>query len=150
MRSINQLGLDLIKSFEGCKLATYKDSVGMPTIGYGHTGPEVKMGMTITQQKADEYLKLDLQKFCSGVESAVKVPVNDNQFAALVCFSYNVGLGNLKASTLLKKVNAKDFDTASKEFLKWNRAGGQVVAGLTRRRKAESDLFKSPDQKHTS
>ena len=143
---INQAGLDLIKSFEGCKLNAYKDVIGVVTIGYGHTNPGVlQMGTTWTQDQADAQLKQDLAKFENGVSSYVTVPLTDNQFAALVCFAYNCGLGNLQSSTLLKCVNANDMTGASAQFDRWNKAGGNVVPGLTRRRQAESDLFLKSD-----
>lgn len=136
-------GLNLIKEFEGLELKAYKDSVGVVTIGYGSTGPHVSMGMTITKEQAEQLLKKDLERFEKGVPTLVKVPLNQNQFDALVSFSFNLGLGNLKSSTLLKKLNAKDYQGAANEILRWNRAGGKVLNGLTRRRIAERDLFLS-------
>lgn len=140
---ISQKGTDLIKSFEGLELKAYKDSVGVTTIGYGSTGSHVSMGMTITKEQAEQLLKKDLERFEKGVSDIVKVPLNQNQFDALVSFSFNLGLGSLKSSTLLKKLNFSDYIGASKEFERWNRAGGKVLAGLTRRRIAERDLFLS-------
>ena len=142
---INQAGLDLIKSFEGCKLQSYQDVVGVWTCGWGSTGPDISGPMTWTQAQADARLAHDLQKFENGVNSCVKVELTDNQFAALVCFAYNCGLGNLQSSTLLKCVNASDTAGAAAQFLRWNKAGGNVVPGLTRRRQAESDLFLKSD-----
>lgn len=139
--NINQAGLDLIKSFEGCKLQSYQDVVGIWTIGYGAIGPEVVKGLKWTQQQADDRLKKDVAKFEASVQSALTKPVNPNQFSALVCFAYNVGAGSLKTSTLLKKLNANDPKGAAEEFIRWNKAGGKEVAGLTRRRLAERDLF---------
>lgn len=140
---ISKKGIDLVKSFEGLELKAYKDSVGVTTIGYGSTGPHVSMGTTITKEQAEYLLKKDLERFEKGVSDLVKVPLNQNQFDALVSFSFNLGLGNLKSSTLLKKLNASDYTGASKEFERWNRAGGKVLKGLTRRRIAERDLFLS-------
>lgn len=143
---INQAGLELIKAAEGCEFTAYPDpgTGGDPwTIGYGHTGPEVKPGLTITQAIANAYLALDCAKFEKAVSGMVTIPVTDNQFSALVSFAYNVGPGNLKASTLLKKLNAKDIPGAADEFLKWNKAAGKVLAGLTKRREAERKLFLS-------
>jgi lysozyme len=137
---ISQVGINLIKSFEGCILHEYKDAVGVPTIGYGHTGG-VRPNQTITQQQAEELLKQDLEKFEKGVTDLVKVPLNQYQFDALVSFSFNVGLGALQTSTLLKKLNAKDYSGASKEFDKWVHAGGDVLRGLVSRRDAEQSLF---------
>ena len=141
----NQAGINLIKSFEGCKLKSYQDVVGVWTIGYGSTGPDIRGPMSWTQEQADARLAHDLVKFETGVSNCVKVELTNNQFAALVCFAYNVGLGNLQSSTLLKKVNLDDTQAAAAEFLRWNKAGGNVIAGLTRRRQAESDLFSKPD-----
>ncbi|AAQ58403.1 lysozyme [Chromobacterium violaceum] len=140
----NAAGISLIKQFEGVRLAAYQDMVGVWTIGYGHTGPDVKAGMTITQQQADQLLAADLEKFETGVRKAVIVPLNANQFSALVSFSYNLGLGNLRSSTLLRLLNKGDYDGAAAQFPRWNRAGGQAVPGLTRRRKAEQALFLTP------
>lgn len=139
----SQKGVDLIKSFEGLKLTAYKDSVGIPTIGFGHTGPDVFMGQVITESQADSILKADLTKFEKGVAELIKVPLNENQHAALISFSFNLGLGNLKSSTLLRKLNSMDYAGAANEFERWNRAGGKILSGLTRRRLAEKELFLS-------
>lgn len=141
MRKINEAGLNLIKQFEGCKLLSYKDVVGIWTVGYGHTGPDVHGGLIWTQDYADRKLAEDLEKFEQGVENLVVSDINDNQFSALVCFAYNVGLHNLQNSTLLKLINDDNLQDAPDQFLRWNKAGGQVVAGLTRRREAERELF---------
>lgn len=143
----NAATLNLIKSFEGCKLTAYPDpgTGGDPwTVGYGHTGPDVHKGLVITQAQADALLAGDLKKFETGVAKLVKVDLTENQRGALVSFAYNCGLGNLGSSTLLKKVNARDFIGAKAEFGKWNKAGGKVLAGLTRRRAAEATLFAAP------
>jgi len=134
-------GLALTKQFEGCKLTAYQDSVGVWTIGYGHTGTFAVQGKTITQAFADQLLLADIAKFEAGVLKLVRAVINQNQFDALVDFSFNLGLGNLGSSTLLKKLNAGDIKGAAEEFLRWDKAGGKVLAGLTRRRKAERDLF---------
>jgi len=139
-------GIELIKSFEGLKLNAYICPAGVPTIGYGTTrvnGQPVQMGSVITESQASGYLKSDLQQFESAVNAAVKVPLTQNQFDALVSFTYNLGAGNLRSSTLLKKLNASDYAGAADEFPKWNKAGGKELAGLTRRRNAERDLFLS-------
>ncbi len=140
---LNEQGLSLLKEFEGCKLTAYRDIVGVLTVGYGHTGPDVKAGMTINQDRAEQLLRRDVAKFEAGVETLVDIPISDNEFSALVCLAYNIGLNAFKASTLLKKLNLKDISGAADEFLRWNKAGGKVVAGLTRRRKAERELFLS-------
>lgn len=136
----SQKGINLIKEFEGCQLTAYKCPAGVWTIGYGHTG-DVKSGMTITEQEAENYLRADLQKFEAGVDKAVKVGITQNMFDALVSFTYNCGIGALQSSTLLKKLNAGDFNGAANEFLKWNKSGSNVLPGLTRRRQAERALF---------
>lgn len=136
-------GVNLIKSFEGLELKAYRDSVGVLTIGYGSTGSHVYVGQTITEAQAETLLKSDLVRFEKGVSDLVKVPLNQNQFDSLVSFSFNLGLANLKSSTLLRKLNSLDYAGASLEFPRWNRAGGVVLNGLTRRREAEKALFLS-------
>jgi lysozyme len=140
---ISQKGLNLIKSFEGLELKAYKDSVGVVTIGYGSTGPHVSMGQSITETQAEALLLSDVTRFEKGVSDLVKVTLTQYQFDALVSFSFNLGLGNLKSSTLLRKLNSLDYKGASLEFARWNKAGGRVLAGLTRRRLAEKELFLS-------
>lgn len=140
---ISEKGLTLVKNFEGLELKAYKDSVGILTIGYGSTGPHVTQGMEITTEQAESLLKSDVGRFEKGVQELVKVPLNQNQFDALVSFSFNLGLGNLKSSTLLRKLNSLDYAGAANEFTRWNRAGGVVLKGLTRRREAEKALFLS-------
>ena len=140
MNTINEAGLELIKEFEGCKLAAYLDSVGVPTIGVGHT-KGVKMGDTCTQEEADAFLREDLEHAEKCVNRAVTVPLTDNEFAALVSLVFNIGCGNFQKSTLLRKINDSDFNGAEQEFRRWDKAGDQVLAGLTRRRLAEARLF---------
>lgn len=141
--NISQKGLNLIKSFEGLELKAYKDAVGILTVGYGSTGPHVTAGMTITESQAETLLKSDVGRFEKGVEELVTVPLNQNQFDALVSFSFNLGLGNLKSSTLLRKLNSLDYIGAANEIPRWDKAGGKVLKGLTRRRLAEKELFLS-------
>lgn len=139
---LSQNGLDLIKEFEGLRLKAYPDIGGVPTIGYGTTGPDIKLGMEITKAKAEELLRADVAAFERGVSDLVKVAINQNEFDALVSFSYNVGLNALKTSTLLRLLNdGSDRSIVANEFLRWNKVGDRVVEGLTRRRKAERDLF---------
>ena len=133
-------GINLIKEFEGCKLTAYKCPAGVWTIGYGHT-KNVKQGMKITNEHATNLLKDDLKTYEGYVNKYVKVKLNQNQFDALVSFTFNCGGGALKSSTLLKKLNKGDYTGAANELLRWNKAGGKVLAGLTRRRKAEKTLF---------
>lgn len=137
---ISKNGIDLIKKFEGCRLTAYKCPSGVYTIGYGHTSG-VEKGQKITQKQAEAYLREDVAKFENGVNKYVSVPLTQNQFDALVSFSFNCGLTAFKNSTLRKKLNAKDYTGASKELLRWNKAGGVVLDGLKRRRNAEKDLF---------
>lgn len=139
--NISEKGISLIKNFEGCRLIGYKCPAGIPTIGYGHTGSEVRVGMKITQTEADRLLKNDLIVHCNNVSKLVKVPLNQNQFDALVSFEYNIGYGAFSKSTLLKMLNQKNYKEAAEQFLRWKYAGGKVLAGLERRRKAEKELF---------
>lgn len=140
---ISQKGIKLIQDFEGLALRAYRDPIGIWTWGYGSTGPHVTPDKIGTKEEAEQLLKKDLERFEKGVSEIVKVPLTQNQFDALVSFSFNLGLGNLKSSTLLKKLNASDYVGASKEFTRWDKAGGKVLAGLTRRREAEKALFLS-------
>lgn len=133
-------GLHLTEQFEGCRLIAYPDQGGVWTIGYGHTAG-VKLGMTCTMEQAEEWLRHDVEDAEKAVNDLVKVPLSQKQFDALVDFVFNLGTGNFAKSTLLRLVNASNFKYASKEFERWNRAGGIVRAGLTRRRLAEKDLF---------
>ena len=142
-RRINAQGLALIKEYEGLKLKAYYCPAGVLTIGYGSTGPHVKEGMVISEKEADELLQKDLERFEQGVHDLVQIPITENQFSALVSFAFNVGLGNLRRSTLLRKLNTRDYEGASKEFERWNKAGGVVLMGLVRRRAAEKELFLS-------
>lgn len=137
-------GIALIKRFEGLRLTAYRCPAGVWTIGYGHTGPDVFEGLTITQDAADKLLERDLKIYEDAVNREVTVPLDSNQFDALVSFTYNLGAGNLRKSTLLKYVNQNKHQLAASEFLKWNKAGGVVLGGLVRRRKAERDLYLTP------
>lgn len=133
-------GLNLIKSFEGCSFTAYKCPAGIWTIGYGHT-KGVKEGMRISSDQADKYLLEDLTDAESAVNSH-KLYVNQNQYDALVSFTFNLGAGNLSKSTLLRLAKTNPNDPAIRvEFMKWDKAKGKVLKGLTRRRKAEADLY---------
>lgn len=140
-------GIALIKQFEGCKLTAYQDSVGVWTIGYGWTQPvdgkPIRAGMTIKQETAERLLKTGLVSYESDVSRLVKVGLTQGQFDALVSFTYNLGARSLSTSTLLRKLNAGDYAGAANEFQRWNKAGGKVLTGLTRRREAERALFLS-------
>lgn len=141
----SQSGISLIKGFEGKRLNAYYDGVGVCTIGFGTikypNGVRVKKGDTCTEAQAESYLKNDLVKFENAINRLVKVPLNQNQFDALSSFTYNLGETNLSSSTLLKKLNAKDYAGTADQFPRWNKAGGKVMNGLTRRREAERILF---------
>lgn len=139
----SQKGIDLIKKFEGTVLKVYKDAVGLPTIGIGHLIKKGEVFTTITQQQAEELLAKDLKQFEEGINTSIKVALTQNQFDALVSFAFNLGMGNVNSSTLLRKLNAGDIQGAANEFVRWNRAGGKVLNGLTRRRLAEKELFLS-------
>ena len=136
----SDVGIELIKKYEGYVLKAYKCPSGVWTIGYGHTNG-VKSGMQITKAQALDYLKQDLSTFEKAVTNYVKVPLNQNQFDALVSFSFNCGAGALKTSTLLQKLNSSDYNGAANEFLKWNKSNGKVLNGLVKRREEEKELF---------
>src|SRR5690625_740647 len=149
-RKTSQVGVDLIKEFEGLRLTAYQDSVGVWTIGYGHTNNTasadkypVYAGQTISKAKAETILKADLITFENAVNNYVTVSINQNQFDALVSFSFNLGAGALRTSTLLQKLNNGDVNGAANEFGRWVNAGGVQLPGLVRRREAEKQLFLS-------
>jgi len=143
MRKTNKAGIELIKECEGLKLKAYRCPAGVLTIGYGHTAG-VKRGDVITAKQAEQFLKDDLAWAEECVEQNVIVAITDNQFSALVSFVYNVGPGAFKKSTLLKLLNQNKTGRASLEFVKWNKAGGVALAGLTKRRIKEMNLFITP------
>ena len=143
---VNKSGIQLIKTFEGCLLNAYLCPAKVWTIGYGSTrylnGTPVKQGDKITQQEAEGLLSDTLNEFSHQVSKVVKINLTDNQFSALVSFAFNLGVGSLQKSTLLKKVNANPSDkTIEQEFLKWVNAGGKKLSGLVRRRQAEWNLY---------
>lgn len=144
---ISQNGIDLIKQFEGKRLEAYLCPAGIPTIGYGHTGKvngkPIVLGMKISEKKAEALLKKDLKSFEKGVSDCVKVPLSQGQFDALVSFSYNLGIGSLQTSTLLKLLNQKKYTEAADQFGRWVKAGNEVLDGLVKRREAEKKLFLS-------
>jgi lysozyme len=147
---MSQGGLDnLLKKFEGCKLKAYRCPANVCTIGYGHTSaagaPQVADGMIITQADAEDILKRDIVKYEIAVMDLVKVKLTQNQFDVLVDFAYNAGVGNLKSSTMLKKINSGDLDAVPAELMKWTKGGGKVLPGLVRRRQAEAAWW-SADQ----
>jgi lysozyme len=142
-------GLALTKSFEGLHLAAYRDCAGVWTIGYGHTSPTVSEGQTISEPEAEELLRADLTEAVACVNRAVKAVISQNQFDSMVDFCFNAGRGNFLQSTLLRKVNGGNLGGATAQFALWVHAGGEVVAGLVRRRKAEADLFEAPDSQQS-
>jgi lysozyme len=139
-RRINQDGIDLIKTFEGLHLTPYLCPSRIWTIGYGHTRT-VRSGLVITQAQADQLLDEDLRLYERAVVRLVTVPLNDNQFSALVCFAFNVGCGNFESSTLLKLLNRGWYEQVPAQLMRWNRANGEVFGGLSRRRAAEARLW---------
>jgi len=141
---INSAGIELIRHYEGFRARAYKCPAGVWTIGYGSTfyanGKKVREGDTITEQDALALLKLVVNDFSAQVKKLLRVELKDNQFSAVVSLAYNIGVGNFKSSTLLKKLNAKD-SSAAEEFTKWVKANGKVLPGLVARRHAERLLF---------
>ena len=141
---ISQEGLALIKKFEGCELKAYKCAAGVWTIGYGST-KGVKEGDTMTQEDADNLLLHEMEEYEGYVNDLAEVDLKQNQFDALVSWVFNLGPANLKASTLLKVLNAKDYEGVPAQIKRWNKAGGKVLQGLIRRREAESLLFEGKE-----
>ena len=137
----SQEGISLIKSFEGCELTAYRCSANVPTIGFGHTAG-VSDGDTCTQEEAENMLAEDLEEFEDYVKNYVESELQQNEFDALVAWTYNLGPANLKESTMLKELNSGNFEEVPRQMKRWNRAGGEVLDGLIRRREAESRLFK--------
>ena len=148
--SVNNLtysvkGLALTEQFEGCRLTAYQDQVGVWTIGYGHTGLDVKPGMTVTSAQAEALLAQDVLSAAACVNNVVVVKITQEEFDALVDFVFNLGAGAFRGSTMLRDLNAGDFTNAAVQFDMWDHAGGVVVAGLLRRRQAEAELFEGGD-----
>ncbi len=131
-----------IKQFEGLCLTATRCPAGVPTIGYGHTGPEVQVGQKISREKADEIFNQDIEKFAAGVEKLLPKGINQCKFDALVSFAFNCGLGSLQKSTLLKKVKANPEDKSIRdEFMRWVNAAGKKLPGLVKRRQVEADHY---------
>lgn len=144
--NIGDRGLDLIRAFEGFRADPYLDAVGVPTIGYGSTyypdGQRVRLtDPPISEPEARRLMQATLAEFEDGISAALRVGVTQSQFDALVCWAFNIGVSAAQESTLLRRLNAGDVQGAADQFLRWNRAGGQVLRGLTRRREAERALF---------
>jgi lysozyme len=143
---INELGIEIIKEFEGFSSEVYLDPIGIPTIGYGSTwdakGDRVTVEHpAITKTEATKLLKREARHVEKAIRRLIKTELTDNMFSALGSFAYNVGTGNLQRSTLRMKLNRGQYEGAADEFPKWRRAGGRILSGLVRRRKAEMGLF---------
>lgn len=136
----SSVGVELIKKWEGVRLKSYQDSVGVWTIGYGHT-KTTKPHQEITLKQAHELLEQDIRQHEVYVNKYVKVDITQNQYDALSSFVFNLGGGALQKSTLLKKLNQRDYKGAGSEFLRWTKAGGKELKGLVNRRKEESEMF---------
>jgi len=147
--TINKAGLDLIKEFEGFRAETYRDSVGVLTIGYGSTamagvGIDPKPGMRITEAQAEEYLRKAVVKFAAHIDPLIKQPINENERAAFLSLAYNIGPGAFAKSSALRHFNQGNKAKAADSILLFNKAGGKVLNGLVRRRQAERALFLAP------
>jgi GH24 family phage-related lysozyme (muramidase) len=147
--SVNKATLDLIKQYEGCKLTAYQDIVGVWTIGYGTTsmaglGITPAKGMTITQDRAEDLLRQGIDKFATTIDAMITANVNANEFGACVSLAYNIGPTAFAKSTVLRELNAGNYDKAAAAFRMWNKAGGEVIKGLVNRREAEINLFLTP------
>ena len=140
LRRINNEGIALIKQWEGLRLETYRCKAGVLTIGYGHTASVIP-GMHITEIEAERLLMRDLAVFEAEVSRAVDVEITDNQFAALVSWTYNVGVSAMRKSTLIRKLNQGDYSSVPGELARWNRIKGLVSSGLSNRRAAEAGLW---------
>ena len=148
MADVEDKAVDLGEEFEGFRSEPYQDSGGVWTIGFGSTRdgdsrPVTASTPPVTMDEARALAKRDLTWAAREVTNDVTVQLTDNQVAAIEDLIYNIGSGNFRSSTLLRKLNAGDFDGAAAEFDKWDHAAGQVLAGLLRRRQAETDLFQS-------
>jgi len=147
--SVNKATIDLIKAFEGCRLTAYQDIAGIWTIVYGTTaaadlGIVPCKGLSITQDRADDLLRLGIDKFAATVDALIIANVNANEFGACVSLAYNIGPTAFAKSTVLRELNAGNKDKAAAAFQMWNKAGGVVSKGLVRRREAERQLFLTP------
>ncbi len=143
---LSKTGIELLKHFEGCELKAYQDSVGVWTIGYGHT-KGIYEGLEITQSEAEKMLVDELPEYEGYISDKVVPMLQQHEFDALVCWVYNLGPTNLSSSTMLKKLNAGEFKEVPFQMKRWDKAGGQPLLGLTRRRNAEALLFKGEQWK---
>ena len=143
---LSKTGIELLKHFEGCELKAYQDSVGVWTIGYGHT-KGIYEGLEITQSEAEKMLIDELPEYEGYITDKIVPRLQQHEFDALVCWVYNLGPTNLSSSTMLKKLNAGEFKEVPFQMKRWDKAGGQPLLGLTRRRNAEALLFKGEQWK---
>lgn len=141
--SIPDAAIEIIEHFEGLRLKAYRCPAGIWTCGVGHTGSDVVEGLVISEDVAEEWLRLDLESADEALDRLVKVPLNPNQRAALLSLVFNIGQGAFAGSTLLKLLNLGHYDQAGQQFHRWNKAGGVALAGLTNRRAAERELFET-------
>jgi lysozyme len=141
---ISEEGISLIKKFEGCELSAYKDAVGIPTIAYGRI-KNVGMGDSCTKEQAEDWLAEEMPEYEGYINDQVNVDLTQNQFDALCSWVYNLGPSNLKKSTLLKVLNKEEYEDVPEQIIRWNKAGGKVLEGLTRRREAEALLFENKE-----
>lgn len=141
---ISEDGLELIRNFEGCETSAYQDSVGVWTIGFGHT-KDVEEGQTCSMEDAETMLADEMDEYEGYINDMVRVDLQQHEFDSLVAWVYNLGPTNLGESTMLKVLNGGQFDRVPDEMNRWNRAGGEVLEGLVRRRQAESLMFKNLD-----
>lgn len=142
--TLNNATLALVKRFEGLRLEAYRCPADVWTIGYGHTRG-VNEGDAISEAQAEVLLRQDLQEACKAVSQLVKVKLNNNQYGALVSFVFNLGRGRFEGSTLLEHLNRGWYDQVPAQLARWNKANGQIMAGLTKRRTAEAQLWNSRD-----
>ncbi len=143
--SMSHTGLQLVMRFEGLRLTAYKCPANIWTIGFGHTGPDVEESMVISEEQAERLLRGDIEFAEIGVRTYATVPLTQGQFDALTSFAYNCGIGALRGSTMLRKLNSRDYLGASEEFRKWDMAAGQHLPGLARRRADEKEMFLNGD-----
>lgn len=148
---VSQRGVDFAKEFEGFKSKAYQDVVGVWTIGYGTTRIDdkpIRPGMSCTRKQAEEWLRINIEEHLAEAESAInpEIQLSQNQIDAIASFVYNVGVTNFRKSALCRLINEDDLEAAAGQFIRWNKAGGKVFAGLTRRRNAEAELFMEPDE----
>ncbi len=141
---ISEEGISLIKSYEGCELKAYQDSVGVWTIGYGHI-KDVKEGDQINQDEAEHLLKEEMPEYEGYINDMVKVPLQQNQFDALCSWVFNLGPKNLSESTLLRVLNDQKYNEVPEQIKRWNKAGGVILGGLVKRREAEANLFEGKE-----